>query len=182
MDCAPAALSCTGRAVVKSHSATRVTRVLFLVCNGKAAFEITDFHIRTHKTHWFKCLLATFFFPPVFWENTIICIYLCTHQHASPHTYVKNQCPYMRKTICPKQKWTQPTSVWSAQQDNWKIQCWVSQHALQRGRGFQGLAWLWPYIKVRRASVQHRCDNEQSVLLPLSLHHSLLFKLVLTTR
>lgn len=40
MDCAPAALSCTGRAVVNSHLATRVTLgFLFLICNGKAPFD-----------------------------------------------------------------------------------------------------------------------------------------------
>lgn len=56
---------------------------------------------------------------------------------------------------------------------------------MQRSTCLQDLDQLWPYIKLRPsqcASVQPCFDNEQSVQLPLSLHHSLLFKLILTTR
>lgn len=56
---------------------------------------------------------------------------------------------------------------------------------MQRSTCLQELDQLWPYIKLRPsqcASVQPCFDNEQSVQLPLSLHHSLLFKLILTTR
>lgn len=56
---------------------------------------------------------------------------------------------------------------------------------MQRSTCLQDLDQSWPYIKLRPsqcASVQPCFDNEQSVQLPLSLHHSLLFKLILTTR
>lgn len=56
---------------------------------------------------------------------------------------------------------------------------------MEKSKCFQDFDQLWPYIKVgpsQCASEQPSYDNEQSVQLLLSRHHSLLFKLILTTR
>lgn len=60
----------------------------------------------------------------------------------------------------------------------------MSEYAMKRSKCFTDLDQLWPYIKAGPslcASVQPCNDNDQPVQLPLLLHRSLLFKLILTT-